>query len=313
MKLATCEYENRRFLGAVLQSEGVVLDLAELAADAGRASSNVELVMDMAAFLASGGEGITFASELIDSSDSKNSGIPIRSIRFRAPVERPGKLFCLAGNYAEHIEECNEKLDRQDKETPRFFIKPSANTVIGDGDAIVMPSVARSVDWEGELAVVIGSQAKRAKPEDAIKHVAGYTIMNDVSERKLKIWERSTDRPKDEWFDWLNGKWCDTFAPMGPWLVTTDEIPDPHDLTISTRVNGELKQKCSTADMIFKIPELIAYISSIVTLEPGDVISTGTIAGVGMASGVFLKPGDEIEISISSIGLLHSAVRSEIE
>jgi 2-keto-4-pentenoate hydratase/2-oxohepta-3-ene-1,7-dioic acid hydratase in catechol pathway len=137
--------------------------------------------------------------------------------------------------------------------------------------------------------------------------------MNDVSERKLKIWERSSDRPKDAWFDWLNGKWCDTFAPMGPWLVTSDEISDPHGLTISTYVNGELKQNCSTADMIFKIPELIAYISSIVTLEPGDVISTGTIAGVGASSGEFLKPGDNVKINITSIGTLHSTVRSENE
>jgi 2-keto-4-pentenoate hydratase/2-oxohepta-3-ene-1,7-dioic acid hydratase in catechol pathway len=307
MKLATCVYGDRKFLGAVITEKGIVIDLEERAKRMGVPKLERSVLWNMGALLEAE-HGLELAAEIIERCAKIRVAPCLSKVRFLAPVECPGKLFCLAGNYQEHIEESNGEMCEQDKTTPRFFIKPSSNTVVGDGDAIIIPAVGRAIDWEGELAVVIGREAKRVLADEAMKHVAGYTIMNDVSERKLKIWERGESRPKDEWFDWLNGKWCDTFAPMGPWLVTTEEITDPHALTISTYVNDERKQNCSTADMLIKIPKLIEYISSIVTLSPGDVISTGTVAGVGMTTGNFLKAGDKVKIAISSIGELRSRV-----
>lgn len=310
MKLATCVFESKKFLGAVVTERNIVIDLEEKGEQMGVPKVERSVLGSMSSLLESK-HGLALVADIIERLDVDTVSPSLSEVSFLAPVERPGKLFCLAGNYQKHIEECHGEMCEQDKTTPRFFMKPSSNTVVGDGDAIVIPAVGRAIDWEGELAVVIGCEAKRVSADDAMKHVAGYTIMNDVSERKLKIWERGESRPKDEWFDWLNGKWCDTFAPMGPWLVTTDEITDPHALTISTYVNGERKQNCSTADMLIKIPRLIEYISSIITLSPGDVISTGTVAGVGLATGNFLKAGDNVKIEISSIGELRSVVVNE--
>ena len=294
MKLATCSVDDRKFIGIVDTENSKVFDI----------SSEYN---DMALFLQDRVE--TLQSAAADISESSES-FPLNEVQFHAPL-MPGKLFCMAGNYQKHIEELHEKMEKQDKETPRVFMKPPTNTVIGNGDDIIIPKVGRAIDWEGELAVVMGKTAKLVKAENALEYVAGYTIMNDVSERDLKIWNRSSNRPKDEWFDWLNGKWCDTFAPLGPWIVTTDEITDPHNLVISTYVNGECKQNNSTSDMLIKIPELIEYITSFITLSPGDVISTGTIAGVGASSGEFLKAGDKVKISITEIGELDSGVRDE--
>jgi len=168
--------------------------------------------------------------------------------------------------------------------------------------------VARAIDWEGELAVVIGRTAKGVKAPQALRYVAGYTVMNDVSERQLQIVKRSSSRPRDEWFDWLNGKWLDTFAPQGPWLVTTDDIPNPQILNISTFVNGVRKQHNSTGQMLCPVAGIIEYISAIITLQPGDLISTGTVSGVGATTGNFLSPGDRVEVEVSQIGVLRNTV-----
>ncbi|MCJ8330989.1 MAG: fumarylacetoacetate hydrolase family protein [Lentisphaeria bacterium] len=240
--------------------------------------------------------------------ESITETIPLNDVRLTAPLIYPGKIFALAGNYEAHIIESHDELQEQDKQTPRVFFKPPSNTVIGPGDAIKIPAIGNAIDWEGELAVVMGKRASAVKRDVAMDYVAGYTIMNDVSERQLKIWDRTDSRDKDLWFDWLNGKWCDTFAPMGPWIVTVDELTDPHDVNISTYVNGERKQNCSSSQMIFKIPEIIEYISAFATLEVGDVISTGTVAGVGATTGTFLKPGDQVKVEISKIGALENSV-----
>ena len=199
-------------------------------------------------------------------------------------------------------------MEAQDKETPRVFMKPPTTTVIGPNDTILIPPIAKAIDWEGELAVVIGRTAKGIKAKEALKYVAGYTVMNDVSERQLLIKKRSDSRPKDDWFDWLNGKWLDTFAPQGPWMVTTDDIPNPQVLDISTYINGERKQHNNTGQMLYPVAQIIEYISAIITLEPGDLISTGTISGVGATTGNFMKKGDKVHIEISQIGVLHNKV-----
>ena len=315
MKLATCSLGERSFV-AVATDDGRVVDLGAADAELARREDRTPypFFQDMIDFLEHGSQAREAAEGAVrgalETSGSQADGAVHRlsDVRLRAPVAVPRKLFCLAGNFQDHIEEGGGKMDSQDKETPRFFMKPASTCVIGPGDSIRIPPVARAIDWEGELAVVLGRRAKRVSRDQALDYVAGYTIMNDVSERKLKIWPRSEDRPQDRWFDWLNGKWLDSAAPMGPWIVTTDEIRDPQDLMISTYVNGDRKQHNSTSQMLISVAALIEYISAIVLLEPGDVISTGTVSGVGNVTGEYLKPGDRVEVDISKIGLLTNPV-----
>jgi len=225
-----------------------------------------------------------------------------------APLTFPRKLFALAGNYVDHITEGGQALAQADLETPRFFTKPASTCIIGPGAGIPILPHNRALDWEGELAVVIGRGGRGIRADQALDHVLGYTIMNDVSERKLSIWPRGESRERDKFFDWLNGKWGDGFAPLGPWIVTRDELPDPQALEIVTRVNETVKQRCATSQMIFPVARLIAFISTFVTLEPGDVISTGTVAGVGHATGHYLQAGDQVSVTIPGIGTLANAV-----
>lgn len=314
MKLATCTRADSQFLAAVLTEIDCIIDLKALAEKHFGATEYNHFYEDMMTFLRGGEFAFDSASELLSHTLGADNECLFRveEVLFEAPILFPGKLFCMAGNYREHIEEIEGEMQTQDAETPRVFMKPPINTVIGNGEAIQIPGIGQAIDWEGELAVVIGKHAKSVKAIDALSYVAGYTIMNDVSERKLKIKERSSNRPKDEWFDWLNGKWMDTFAPMGPWIVSADEVFDPHALDICTYVNGELKQQSNTSQMLIKIPEIIEYISAMITLQPGDVISTGTIAGVGAASESYLEDGDEVMISISGIGKLSNTVVRDI-
>ena len=309
MKLATCSLEDRSFV-AVATDDGRVVDLAAADAELARKEERPPhaFFRNMIDFLEHGTQAREAADNAVREGLDGSAVHPLSGVRLRAPVPLPRKLFCLAGNFQDHIEEGGGKMDSQDKETPRFFMKPASTCVIGPEDSIRIPPVARAMDWEGELAVVLGRRCKRVSRDRALDYVAGYTIMNDVSERKLKIWPRSEDRPQDRWFDWLNGKWLDSAAPMGPWIVTTDEIRDPQTLMISTYVNGDRKQHNSTSQMLISVAALIEYISAIVMLEPGDVISTGTVSGVGNVTGEYLKPGDRVEVDISRIGLLSNPV-----
>ena len=225
-------------------------------------------------------------------------------------VDRPGKLLCLAGNYREHIVESGfAAVAVHDVITPQMFLKPST-CLIGDGAEVRLWPENVRVGWEVELAVVIGRSARRVSAASAMDHVFGYTIVNDLSERGLnsRLQGRRL-RERDPFFDWLAGKWFDGFAPCGPWIVTADEIPDPHALALRLTVNGELRQQGTTADMIFDIPALIAEASSIMTLEPGDVIATGTPAGAGIGTGEsFLRVGDRVMCEIDGIGALHTTI-----
>ena len=235
---------------------------------------------------------------------------PLDRVFLGPPLPRPGKILCLAGNYAEHIKEGGGEVPGKEKMAPLVFMKPDTG-VIGADQAIVIPKEGNRIDWEAELAVVIGKEGKYITQHEAYDYVVGYTIMNDVSERKLVIDRDRETTERTKFFDWLNGKWMDTFAPMGPCLVTKEEVRDPHDLRIRLRVNGETKQDSNTGNMIFHIPELIEFTSRLMTLKPGDVISTGTPSGVGSSTGQFLKDGDVVEAELESIGVLRNAVRSE--
>ena len=227
------------------------------------------------------------------------------------PVPEPPKLICLAGNYAEHVRESGQQAAEKTQTTPRLFMKPPSTTLIAQGEPIIIPREAGWMDWEGELAIVIGRRVRHVTAAHALEHVAGYTLLNDVSERCLPVGSERKPREGDRWFDWLLGKWMDASAPLGPCLVSREDVPDPQSLTLEVRVNGALKQQSSTAAMVFSCAEIIAWISRYLTLEPGDIISTGTPAGVGKARGEWLQAGDQVEVSIPGIGKLVNPVIDE--
>jgi 2-keto-4-pentenoate hydratase/2-oxohepta-3-ene-1,7-dioic acid hydratase in catechol pathway len=214
-----------------------------------------------------------------------------------APVPRPGKIICIGLNYRDHAEESGMAIP----ESPIIFSKFSS-CAIGARQAIRLPRTSRQVDFEAELAFVVGRRAKNVKAADALEHVLGYTNFNDVSARDLQF----TDG------QWQRGKSCDTFAPMGEFIATADEIEDPHNLRIRFRLNGETLQDSNTDQLIFKIPELIEFLSASITLEPGDVVATGTPPGVGFARKppVFLRDGDTAEVEIEGLGVLSNSVKA---
>jgi 2-keto-4-pentenoate hydratase/2-oxohepta-3-ene-1,7-dioic acid hydratase in catechol pathway len=223
--------------------------------------------------------------------------VPLAAVRVSAPVPRPGKIVCIGLNYRDHALESGLALP----EVPILFPK-FANSVIGPGEAILLPPETTEPDYEAELAVVIGRTARRVPVDEALGHVGGYACANDVSARDLQ--SRTSQ--------WMLGKAIDTFLPLGPVLVTPEEIPDPQALAIRCEVNGVELQSSSTDQMVFGVAELIASISRTMTLEPGDVIATGTPPGVGFARTppVWLRDGDEVTIEIERIGRLTNPVRA---
>jgi 2-keto-4-pentenoate hydratase/2-oxohepta-3-ene-1,7-dioic acid hydratase in catechol pathway len=230
----------------------------------------------------------------------------LSSVRLLAPILYPPAIYCTGANYKAHAQEMNAEDTGVDKNTgqPYLFLKSGPHCIVGPGEAIRLPGVSKKVDWEGELAVVIGRRARNVKVEDAMRHVAGYTIMNDVSARDLS---RRPDWPR--WnIDWFGHKNFETSAPMGPWIVPAEDIPDPYECRLQLWVNEEKMQDAFVSQLIFNISELIEYLSRRLTLLPGDVIATGTPSGVGRPRGIFLKPGDRVRVEISGIGVLENPV-----
>jgi 2-keto-4-pentenoate hydratase/2-oxohepta-3-ene-1,7-dioic acid hydratase in catechol pathway len=225
----------------------------------------------------------------------KKNGTQLKAIpdgvRLGSPVARPSKIVCIGLNYADHARETGATPPPE----PVIFMK-STTALCGPFDQIVIPKNSTKTDWEVELAVVIGSKATYVEEKDAMKYVAGYCLHNDVSERAFQL-ERSGT--------WDKGKGCDTFAPLGPYLVTTDEIADINNVRLWLNLNGRIMQDGTTANFIFKIPFVISYVSQFMTLLPGDIISTGTPAGVGMGMQpqLYLKPGDVVELGIDGLGI----------
>ncbi len=233
--------------------------------------------------------------------------IPLAEVRLRAPIPVPPKLLGLAVNYAEHHRELERGGDlpaepRRDT-TPRPFLMP-ATAIADPGAEIPWCDFSRDIDHEVELAVVIGRNASRISPADAAECIAGYTIANDISARTATHSAGRAKRPKDDFFDWLHGKWADGFCPLGPWLVTADEIGDPQDLDLELRVDGEVRQQANTRHMIFSVREIVSFCSHLMTLVPGDIIATGTPSGVGMATGKLLAAGQTITCRIEKVGEL---------
>jgi len=221
--------------------------------------------------------------------------VPRQDAYWFAPVPRPGKIVCVGLNYLDHAEESGLAVPK----TPVIFSKFSS-CVVSPGEPVVIPTTSEKVDYEAELAIVVGRHAKHVSADRAYDYVLGYTAFNDVTARDFQFGDGQ----------WQRGKSCDTFAPMGQTIVTTDEIPDPHTLRITMKVNGTVVQDSNTNQLIFRVPELIEFISKSITLEPGDVIATGTPAGVGFARKppVFLKPGDTMDVEIERIGGLGNPI-----
>lgn len=212
------------------------------------------------------------------------------SERLAASICRPSKIVCIGLNYAKHAAESGMDVPAE----PVIFFK-ATSAIVGPNDDVIIPKGSEKTDWEVELAVVIGAKASYVSEADAMNHVAGYVLHNDYSERAFQL-ERSGQ--------WVKGKSCDTFAPVGPWLATKDEIKDPHNLNLWLKVNGEMMQNSNTDDLVFGIPTLISYLSQFMTLLPGDIISTGTPFGVGLGLNppVYLKDGDVVELGIDGLG-----------
>ncbi len=223
--------------------------------------------------------------------------LPASAVKFLPPVPDPRKIVCLGLNYRDHAAETNAQIPKD----PILFSK-YATALVGHGDAIVLPAVSHEVDYEAELVIVIGRGGRHIKEADAMLHVAGYTVGHDVSARDWQL--------KKDGKQWMVGKTFDTFAPTGPALVTADEVADPHRLAIKLRLNGQTMQDSNTSQMIFSVPQVVAYLSQVFTLEPGDLIFTGTPPGVGMARKppVFLKHGDVVEVEIEKLGVLRNTV-----
>ena len=220
---------------------------------------------------------------------------PLAQAQLRAPIAKPGKITCVGRNYAEHAREHGD----EPPERPIFFLK-SGNTICGPGDPIRLPPNSSQVDYEAEFAVVIGKRGSRIPEEEAYDYVAGYMVLNDVSARDMQHGDHQ----------WYRGKSCDTFAPTGPWIVTRDEIKDPHTLRISLSLNGKTMQDSNTSKLIFSVPYLVSYLSQSATWEVGDLISTGTPPGVGVFQKppVFLKDGDTVSVTVEGLGTLTNPV-----
>ncbi len=317
MRLVTFRHEGADFIGtwvenrvvflaracsAHLHSQGVLLPY--LVAEG-------KLPNDMLRFLAAGERALAAARQAVQFVEDRLLEepqprgprgeplvLPPEEVTLLAPVPRPGKLLCIGLNYRDHAEETGMKVP----DHPILFAKFST-AVVGPGDPILLPAISDEVDYEAELAVVIGRTAKNVTEEDALQYVAGYTVMNDVSARDIQFLDGQ----------WMRGKTLDSFAPMGPALVTRDEVPDPHRLRISLRLNGETMQSSSTSNLVFGVPQLVSFLSRGLTLEPGDVIATGTPPGVGMSRKppVYLKPGDVVVAEVEGVGVLENPVAQE--
>lgn len=287
MKLVTFAHQGESRVGALVSqdSQDLVLDFQR---------ANLNLPTEMIDFLRAGESAWAAAQRAVNAPDN-HALVDARDVTLLAPVPRPGKLICIGHNYQDHT-------GATPPQYPDIFAKFS-NTVIGTRQPIILPRASAMVDYEAELAVVIGKPARHLQPATALDVVDGYTIFNDVTARDYQ--KRQSQ--------WTIGKTFDTFGPMGPALVTADEIGDPGDLELTLWVNNEVRQHSNTRNLIFTIPFLIAYLSKVMTLEPGDVIATGTPSGTGASCKppVFLKAGDEIRITIDRIGDLINPLVTE--
>lgn len=309
MRLVTFCYEGTERIGCVAGEQVIDLNYAcqawlrSLGKLRYKQIAEAYVPAEMVGFLCGGAESMDMAAKAVayalgDAADAFgwNMVHSAGNVRLEAPVLKPGKIICVGHNYREHILEMGRELP----EHPVIFAK-YANTVIGPQDDIPYFSITKQLDYEAEFAFIIGKRASNVSKDEALDYVAGYTIVNDITARDL---QRRT-------LQWLQGKTVDGSAPMGPWLVTKEDLPDPYGLAVELRVNGELRQSTNTANLVFNVHTLVGFLSQIMTLEPGDVVCTGTPGGVGFAMNpqLFLQDGDVVRIDIEGIGTLENRVK----
>jgi 2-keto-4-pentenoate hydratase/2-oxohepta-3-ene-1,7-dioic acid hydratase in catechol pathway len=268
-------------------------------------SADGQQILDVSAIAAAQGKHSTaedlswwdMDSELGKLLASANTGetVPASAAKLLAPIARPGKVLCIGLNYRDHAAESG-----MDVPTSPILFSKFGTSIVGPGDNVVIPTGCVQPDYEAEMAVVIGRHAKHVSKEDAYNYVAGYCCLNDVSARDFQFADKQ----------WVRGKACDTFAPIGPFVATKELIPNPHKLAIKFRLNGETLQNSTTEQLVFGVPELISFLSQSMTLEPGDIIATGTPPGVGFARKppVYIKPGDRMEVEVEGLGVLFNPV-----
>lgn len=257
--------------------------------------ADARIPSDMMSFLEGGPAAMTLARAAVAAS---GAAIPLASVALRAPIPRPGKIMCIGLNYRDHARESNQAVP----DFPTVFAK-YANTVIGPGDSIVIPRLTDMVDYEAELGFVIGRRARHVSEADALSYVAGYLPLNDVSARDYQA--RTSQ--------WVLGKTFETFLPMGPALTTSDEVPDPQTLDIKLTIGGEVLQHSNTRELVFTVQQLIATLSGVMTLDPGDIVSTGTPSGVGAARNPkrWLRAGETVTVEIATLGALSNPIVKE--
>lgn len=296
MRLYSFESVGRATFGVEF-AEGRLLDLGRAQEQVPCAGMAMHTLED---FIAAGQTALDWARDDIarENRGDELPAINLADVKLRPPLSRPPKIICIGQNYMDH---CREQ-GKEPPKSPIIFPKFS-NCLVASGEPILLPAISEQVDWEGELAVVIGKRGKRIAEEEALDYVFGYTIMNDISARDLQYSDGQ----------WTRGKVSDSFAPTGPCIVTADEIADPQALKIRTIVSGAVMQDSTTAEMIFSVKYLIAYLSRSITFEPGDIISTGTPDGVGKwrKPPIFLKPGDSVRVEIEKIGAIENPVRAD--
>ncbi len=304
MKIVTfANSQSEPRVGALLPGGELIVDF-ELALnqnkDHARADSLAWLDLESTYFSAARGLCEQLKSDATEVARLRETGsiVERQRVELLSPVARPGKIICIGLNYRDHAAESNMPIP----ESPIIFSK-FATCVIGPNQAVLLPPKSSEVDYEAELAVVIGRRAKFVPREQAYDYVLGYTNFNDVSARDFQFADKQ----------WVRGKSCDTFAPMGEFIATKDEIPDPHKLSIKLHLNGQTMQDSSTNQLIFGVPELIEFLTQSITLEPGDVIATGTPPGVGFARKppVYLKEGDIMGVEIEGLGILKNEVKAD--
>jgi len=291
MKIAHYRYKDKECYG-ILRLRHIIC-LPELAAQLGD-----KLPPRLEDFIMSGEQSRRKAENLVN--EAKESvfarlSVPIEEVFLLAPITSPPKIICLGLNYLDHAEETGKAVPKE----PIIFMKPHT-TIIGPNEKIIKPSFVKDLDYEGELAVVMGKKAKNIPALEAKNYVFGYTVFNDVSAREIQFGDRQ----------WTRGKSFDTFAPTGPWITTEDQLPNTESLSVRTWVNDELRQNSSTKNMAFDVSQIIHHLSRVMTLEPCDIIATGTPAGVGFAMKPpkFMKNGDAVRIEIEGIGALENTV-----
>jgi len=288
-------------------NENQILPLRDVAHSAGFYELPVSGMLD----LLPGGAHVELAQKLqaaVNQTVIEEHALATSQVKLLTPIAAPGKMIFLAGNYADHVAETGGTPEDPQKTFPYLFMKP-LSTLTHPGDAVRIPASSPSqIDWEIELGVIIGRPCSQVSAAEALSYVAGYTVVNDISDRGFRPNPDRTPRPKDPFFDWLHGKWHDTFCPLGPCILPADECDDPQNLALKLTVNGQVEQNSSTSHMTFGVAEILAFVSSLVSLAPGDLISTGTPAGVGKAKNRFLQAGDSLFAEIAGIGTLTNPV-----